>query len=70
MSLELLKAELEVLASALDEVGLRLTVGGGLGLVLRAERLLKGGERTLMSIPVARATDDIDAFLQIEVRSS
>ncbi len=67
MSLEPLRAELEALASALDEVGLRLTVGGGIGLVLRAERLLKSGERTLMPIPVARATDDIDAFLPIEV---
>lgn len=59
---------LRELARALAPADIRLIVGGGYGLVLRARQLIESGARTLrLSIPPIRATEDIDCFLTTEI---
>lgn len=65
-----LKEELRALARDLRESGVPLVVGGGYGLLLRAELLRESGAQTLMpDFPGARSTEDIDIFLKAEVIS-
>lgn len=65
-----LKEELRALARDLQESGVPLVVGGGYGLLLRAELLRESGARTLMpDFPGVRSTEDIDIFLKAEVIS-
>ena len=48
-----------------------LIIGGGFGLFLKRQHLIRHGERTLLdSIPDVRSTNDIDLFLQAEVVAS
>jgi len=62
--------ELRALTRDLRESGVPLIVGGGYGLLLRAELLRQSGARTLMpDFPEARSTEDIDVFLKAEVIS-
>lgn len=64
---DVLRTELVELAIRLAPDGIDLLVGGGYGLVLKAEHLLKTGTRTLRQFPVARSTEDIDLFLRADV---
>jgi hypothetical protein len=52
-----------------DKRSLPLTVGGGYGLFLKREHLIRTGERTLFldALPEARSTNDIDLFSRTEV---
>lgn len=61
---DLLKDALRELAAHLRPFGIRLTIVGGYGLLLRVEAIHSGGLRTLGGgAPVSRSTDDIDWFL-------
>lgn len=65
-----LKEELRALTRDLQASGVPLIVGGGYGLLLRAEVLRQSGARTLIpDFPGARSTEDIDIFLKSEVIS-
>lgn len=64
---DILRTELERLARALHPRGIPLVVGGGYGLLLRQEQVLHSGARTVREIPKARATNDLDLFLSVEV---
>lgn len=65
-----LREELRALARDLRDSGVPLIVGGGYGLLLRAELLRQSGARTLIpDFPEARSTEDIDIFLKAEVIS-
>ncbi|MCA1615157.1 MAG: nucleotidyltransferase family protein [Acidobacteria bacterium] len=68
MVIDPLREELRKLARALEPHGIRLIVGGGYGLLLRAEQIRSSGARTRFAeLPVARSTNDIDIFLGAEV---
>lgn len=63
-----LREELIKLARALEPHGIRLIVGGGYGLLLRAEQIRVSGARTRFTeVPGTRSTNDIDIFLGAEV---
>lgn len=63
-----LREELVKLARALAPHGIRLIVGGGYGLLLRAEQVRLSGARTRFAeLPAARSTNDIDIFLGAEI---
>ena len=63
-----LREELRKLARALEPHGIRLIVGGGYGLLLRAEQIRSSKARTRFAeLPGARSTNDIDIFLGAEV---
>ena len=56
------------LASAFQERGIPLTLVGGFGLVLRRQWRQEQGEQTLIeAVPPARATQDFDVLLSLEV---
>lgn len=60
--------QLRLLTQALDPHGIRLIVGGGYGLLLRAEQIREGGVRTRFGkLPGTRSTTDLDIFLSAEV---
>lgn len=68
MTPDLLRVALLELARELQPHGIRLIVGGGYGLILRAAHVRASGARTLgPSIPVIRGTEDIDCFLQADL---
>jgi hypothetical protein len=68
MVVDPLREELRKLARALDPHDIKLTVGGGYGLLLRAEQIRLSGARTRFAeLPGARSTNDIDIFLGAEV---
>lgn len=63
-----LRAALQELLREIQPTGIKLIVGGGYGLVLRAQYVRASGERTLrFAIPPVRGTEDIDCFLRGEV---
>lgn len=62
-----LRREVCRLARAFHARGLTLTIGGGLGLLLRDEHLRRENARTLRSYPPLRSTLDIDVFLTRDV---
>jgi hypothetical protein len=52
----------------LREQNIPLLIGGGFGLFLKREHLMRRGERTLLDrLPATRSTNDIDLFLMVEV---
>ena len=55
----------------LERNGLKtpLTIAGGFGLFLKRQYLAELGERTLLDMHRARATEDIDIFVRIDVLS-
>jgi hypothetical protein len=68
MVVDPLREELRKLALALEPHGIRLIVGGGYGLLIRAEQIRSSGARTRFAeLPGARSTNDIDIFLGAEV---
>lgn len=59
------------LAAAFGERGLDLTLVGGFGLVLRRQWREELGEATLIgAVPAARATEDFDVLLNLELLES
>jgi hypothetical protein len=63
-----LLVQLRQLAERLQERNVPLIVGGGYGLLLKANYIQSVGVRTrLEQIPIARSTGDIDVFLTTEV---
>lgn len=63
-----LRDELRRLARSLEGQGIKLIVGGGYGLLLRAEYVRRSGVRTRFAeLPGARSTNDIDIFLGAEI---
>ncbi len=66
-----LREELRALARDLQRRDISLIVGGGYGLVLRTEMIMKSDSRTLVpDFPGARSTEDLDIFLKAEVISN
>lgn len=66
-----LREELRVLARELQSRGIPLIIGGGYGLVLRTEMIMRSSSRTLIpEFPSARSTEDLDIFLKAEVISN
>jgi hypothetical protein len=60
--------QLRQFAERLAEKNISLIIGGGYGLLLKANHIEGSGARTrLDQIPVARSTGDIDVFLTTEV---
>lgn len=71
MTQDHLLSALRELARVLAADGIRLTVGGGYGLVLRATRRPGADERTRLRQRLPqRATEDIDCFLDLEIVTS
>jgi hypothetical protein len=63
-----LLSQLRQFAEKLAETNVRLIIGGGYGLLLKANHIQRIGARTrLEQIPIARSTGDIDVFLTNEV---
>lgn len=63
-----LVSQLRQFAEKLAETNVRLIIGGGYGLLLKANHIQRIGARTrLEQIPIARSTGDIDVFLTNEV---
>ena len=67
MTIDLMRRELVDLAAILGESGIRVFVGGGYGLWLKAEYLATNNIETLRDLPTSRTTQDIDLFLGVEV---
>lgn len=66
-----LRHELARIAIALKPHRVDLIVGGGYGLLLRTERLIETQPRMRFEQPlIARATDDLDIFLGVEIITS
>jgi hypothetical protein len=60
--------QLRQFAEKLAEKNISLVIGGGYGLLLKANHIQRSGARTrLDQIPIARSTGDIDVFLTTEV---
>jgi hypothetical protein len=60
--------QLRQFAETLAEKNIPLVIGGGYGLLLKANHIQRLGARTrLEQIPIARSTGDIDVFLTTEV---
>jgi hypothetical protein len=60
--------QLRQFAKKLAEQNISLVIGGGYGLLLKANHIQRTGARTrLEQIPIARSTGDIDVFLTTEV---
>jgi len=60
--------QLRQFAERLAEKNISLVIGGGYGLLLKANHIQRSGARTrLDQIPIARSTGDIDVFLTTEV---
>lgn len=60
--------QLRQFAERLAEKNIPLVIGGGYGLLLKANHIQRIGARTrLEQIPIARSTGDIDVFLTAEV---
>src|ERR1700741_4220690 len=60
--------QLRQFANKLAEKNIPLVIGGGYGLLLKAQHIQRTGARTrLEQIPIARSTGDIDLFLTTEV---
>jgi Nucleotidyl transferase AbiEii toxin, Type IV TA system len=71
MELDPLKQQLTMLARELQNHDIRLIVGGGYGLLLRTEHILKTEPVTrFYELPPARSTEDIDLFLGVEIITS
>lgn len=52
----------------LHNTDVKLIIGGGYGIYLRAEHIRRTGERTLVTVlPEARSTNDLDLFLRPEL---
>lgn len=66
---DLLGAELQRLATALEPHGVPIIIGGGYGLLLRQRYVEASGAPTLRSVPTARSTNDLDVFLTVELVS-
>ena len=63
-----LLSQLRQFAERLAATNVRLIIGGGYGLLLKANHIQHLGARTrLEQIPIARSTGDIDVFLTTEV---
>ncbi len=63
-----LLSQLRQLAENLEGKNIPLVIGGGYGLLLKANHTQRTGARTrLEQIPIARSTGDIDVFLTTEV---
>lgn len=63
-----LMSQLRQFAEKLAGKNIRLVIGGGYGLLLKANHIQRIGARTrLEQIPIARSTGDIDVFLTTEV---
>lgn len=63
-----LAAHLLDLLHALEGQGIPLILAGGFGLFLRRQRILESGVRTLLErTPEARATEDFDVVLRLEL---
>jgi hypothetical protein len=61
-----LRAELAALARRLTVRGIVLTVGGGYGLVLKREYIMRHGLRTRFADPpYTRSTNDVDCFSRL-----
>jgi len=59
---------LRVLASRLERDGVRITIAGGYGLLLRETVARRRGTRPRRGIPAAtRSTDDLDVLLTVEI---
>lgn len=68
MSFDPLKIELIGIIEALHPHGIDLIVGGGYGLYLRTEHILKTHPRTRFSDSLeARSTEDLDFFLSVDI---
>ena len=68
MSQDPLKEELIKIAGALQPHGIELIVGGGYGLLLRTEHLRDTGPKMRFDEAlIARATEDLDLFLSVEI---
>jgi hypothetical protein len=68
MNADPLVSQLRQFAEKLAETNVRLIIGGGYGLLLKANHIQRIGARTrLERIPIARSTGDIDVFLTTEV---
>jgi len=62
--------QLRQFAEKLAEKNISLIIGGGYGLLLKANHIQRIGVRTrLEQIPIARSTSDIDVFLTTEIIS-
>ena len=59
--------ELIQLADSLAPFNIPLIVGGGYGLLLRQQFVEEQGIKTLYALPEARATQDLDIFLSLEL---
>jgi Nucleotidyl transferase AbiEii toxin, Type IV TA system len=69
--LDPLKQQLIILARELQNHDIRLIVGGGYGLLLRTEHILRTESATrFYEVPAARSTEDIDLFLGVEIITS
>jgi hypothetical protein len=68
MTADPLLLQLREFAKKLAEKDIPLIIGGGYGLLLKANHIQRAGARTrLEQIPIARSTGDIDVFLTSEV---
>jgi hypothetical protein len=66
-AISLLLRELGGIAERAKPLGTPLIIGGGVGLLLRDQRIRARGSRTLRSYPALRATSDLDLFLGAEI---
>lgn len=68
MTFDPMREQLIKLAGKLQKDDIKLIIGGGYGLILKAEYLRREELRTrIIDFPNDRATNDIDTFLQTEI---
>ena len=67
MMFDPLNNELVKIAKALQPHDVKLIIGGGYGLALKTQQIIDSGKITRLEIPPARATEDFDLFLRIEI---